>query len=188
MINTEKIEHLIKELLEALGEDPQRPELRETPKRVAKMYKEICSGLEEPPTNLIKVFKEKKIKCNLESEIIEINDIPVYSICEHHLLPFFGKANIKYIPENENIMGLSKVGRVVDYFSKKPQVQERLTAEIATFLYDNLHPISVQVTLECSHLCMMMRGSRAHGSITKTTFTCKSPKMEIQEEKEEAKN
>ncbi len=172
MIDVVKIEKLTKELLIALGEDPARQELKDTPKRVAKMYKEMCAGLEDSPKNLIKIFKEEKIKCNSGQEIIEINDIPVYSICEHHLLPFFGKVAIKYIPKNENILGISKFARVVDYFSKKPQVQERLTAEIATFLYDNLKPLGVQVTLECSHLCMIMRGAKAHGSITKTTFTC----------------
>lgn len=170
MINMEKIEKSVKELLQALGENPEREGLKETPRRVAAMYKELCSGLEKSPDNLIKVFEEERIKCS-EKEIIEINNIPVYSICEHHLLPFIGTANIKYIPKNGRIMGLSKFARVVDYFSKKPQVQERLTEEIAKFLYDNLNPFGVQVTLECQHLCMIMRGIKAHGSTTKTTFT-----------------
>lgn len=171
MIDTNKIEKVIKELLEAIGENPERPGIRETPKRVATMYKELCSGLETSPGDLIKVFEEEKINCQ-EKEIIEINDIPVYSFCEHHLLPFIGTASIRYIPKNGRIMGLSKFARIVDYFSKRPQVQERLTAEIAKFLYDNLSPFGVQVTLECSHLCMIMRGIKAHGSKTKTTFTC----------------
>ncbi len=169
MINTKKIEQLIKELLEALGENTNRTGLSDTPKRVAAMYKELCSGLEKPPENLIKIFEEKWVNCQ-EKEIIEINDIPVYSICEHHLLPFIGTASIKYIPKDGRIMGLSKFARVVDYFAKRPQVQERLTAEIAKFLYDNLNPFGVQVTLECEHLCMIMRGIKAHGSTTKTTF------------------
>lgn len=170
MIDIKKIEKLIKELLESLGENPEREGLKETPKRVARMYKELCAGLEKSPNNLIKIFEEEKIKCR-EKEIIEINNIPVYSICEHHLLPFIGTANIKYIPKNGRIMGLSKFARVVDYFSKKPQVQERLTSEIAKFLYDNLDPISVQVTLECKHLCMIVRGIKAYGATAKTTFT-----------------
>ncbi len=171
MIDTEKIEKLTKELLEALGEDPNRNGLKETPKRVSQMYKELCLGLEKSPDNLIKVFEEEKINCQ-EKEIIEINDIPVYSICEHHLLPFIGTASIKYIPQNGKIMGLSKFARVVNYFSRKPQVQERLTAEIAKFLYEMLNPTGVQVTLECEHLCMVMRGTKAYGSKTKTTFAC----------------
>lgn len=171
MIDISKIEILTKELLEALGENPKRPGLIETPKRVAQMYKELCSGLEKSPDNLVKVFEEEAVNCS-KAEIIEINDIPVYSICEHHLLPFTGTANIRYIPRDGRIMGLSKFARVVDYFSRKPQVQERLTAEIAEFLYKNLSPVSVQVTLECEHLCMVMRGIKAHGCTTKTTFTC----------------
>ena len=122
MIDVEKIEKLIEELLQAFGENPEREGIKETPRRVAAMYKELCSGLEKSPDNLIKVFEEEKIKCS-EKEIIEISNIPVYSICEHHLLPFVGTANIKYIPKSGRIMGLSKFARVVDYFSKKPQVR-----------------------------------------------------------------
>ncbi len=171
MIDASKIEKAIKELLEALGENLDRQGIKETPRRVAAMYKELCSGLENSSDNLIKVFEEEKINCR-EREIIEINDIPVYSICEHHLLPFIGTANIRYIPKNGRIMGLSKFARVVDYFSKRPQVQERLTAEITEFLYDNVKPLGVEVTLECEHLCMIMRGIKAYGSTTKTTFSC----------------
>lgn len=171
MIDEKKIEKIIMELLEALGENPNREGLKETPKRAAGMYKELCAGLEQSSDNLIKIFEEEKINYQ-ENEIIEINDIPVYSICEHHLLPFIGTANIKYIPKNGRIMGLSKFARVVDHFSRKPQVQERLTAEITEFLYKNLDPIAVQVTIECQHLCMIIRGIKAHGSKTKTTFSC----------------
>ncbi len=172
MIDTEKIKTLTYELIKALGENPNRDGLKETPLRISKMYKEICAGLENKTDDLIKLFKEEKIKKSGQSEIIEINDIPIYSLCEHHFLPFFGTANIKYVPKNGIIMGLSKFARVVDYFSKKPQTQERLTFEIAEFLYKNLDAKGVEVSLECQHMCMIMRGIKAHGSKTKTTFKC----------------
>ena len=165
MINTEKIKQLTYELLEALGEDPQREGLKDTPERVAKMYLELCSGLNEPADNFIKTFKENKN----QNDIIEIRDIPVYSLCEHHLLPFTGTAHIKYVPQDGVIMGLSKFARVVNNFSRRPQVQERLTAEIADFIFSKLSAKGVEVTLECEHLCMTMRGIKAHGSRTKTT-------------------
>lgn len=165
MINTEKIKQLTYELLEALGEDPQREGLKETPERVAKMYFELCSGLNKSADNLIKTFKENKN----ENDIIVIQDIPVYSLCEHHLLPFTGVASIKYVPQDGVIMGLSKFARIVDHFSKRLQVQERLTAEIADFIFSKLIPQGVEVTLECEHLCMTMRGIKAQGSRTKTT-------------------
>lgn len=167
MINTEKIKQLTYELLEALGENPQREGLKDTPERVAKMYLELCSGLNEPTSSLIKTFKENKN----QNDLIEIQDIPVYSLCEHHLLPFTGTASIKYIPQDSVIMGLSKFARVVDHFARKPQVQERLTAQIADFIFLNLSAKGVEVTLECEHLCMTMRGIKALGSSTKTTAT-----------------
>ncbi len=164
MIDKDKIQHLTYELLKALGENPEREGLKETPKRVANMYAEICSGLENSPENLIKFFDET----SHTSDLIEVNNIPVNSICEHHLLPFVGTASIKYIPRNGVILGLSKFARVVDYFSKKPQVQERLTYEIAEFLFSKLNAQGVKVTLECTHTCMTIRGAKANGSTTKT--------------------
>ncbi len=165
MINKEKIKQLTYELLEALGEDPQRQGLKETPERVAEMYTELCSGLNESADDLIKTFKVNEN----QSDIIEIRDIPVYSLCEHHLLPFTGTASIKYIPKDSVIMGLSKFARIVDRFSRRLQIQERLTAQIADFIFSSLGAKGVEVTLECEHLCMTMRGIKAHGSRTKTT-------------------
>lgn len=165
MINKEKIEKLTYELLLALGEDPARSGLAETPKRVAGMYCELCSGLDEDPKKFVKLFKSD----SMDDDIIEITDIPVCSLCEHHLLPFKGKAHIKYIPKNGVIMGISKFARIVQCFAKKPQVQENLTAQIADFLIENLNARAVEVTLECEHTCMTVRGVKATGAITRTT-------------------
>lgn len=165
MIDKNKIQSLTYELLKAIGENPEREGLKETPQRIAQMYEEICSGLHNSPDNLIKLFTETS---NI-SGLIEIRDIPVYSICEHHLLPFMGTANIKYIPKNGVILGISKFARIVNHFARKPQVQERLTSEIAEFLFSKLDAKGVEVTIECTHMCMVMRGAKAMGSTTKTT-------------------
>lgn len=165
MTDKNKIQSLTYELLKAIGENPEREGLKDTPRRIAEMCEEIFSGVNTNPENFVKLFKED----SQTSDIVEINDIPVYSVCEHHLLPFFGKANIKYIPKDGNIMGISKFPRIVNCFAAKPQVQERLTREIAEFLFNKLNPQGIKVTLECSHMCMIMRGIKAQGSMTKTT-------------------
>ena len=168
MIDIDKIKSLTLEFIKAIGEDPTREGLKETPERVAKMCKEIFAGLEKPPENMIKTFTEDLTTNN----IVEIPNIPVNSVCEHHLLPFVGTATVKYIPNNGKIMGLSKFVRVVDYFSRRPQVQERLTKQIAEFLFSKLSAKYVEVILECEHMCMTMRGVKTSGIATKTVYTC----------------
>ena len=157
-------QNAVREILIAVGEDPDREGLLETPKRVANMYEEIFAGLTEDPKQHIKLFNEQS-----NDEMVIVKDIPFYSMCEHHLLPFFGKAHIGYIPSDNKIIGLSKLARIVDNFAKKPQVQERLTSDIADFLNDNLQPKGVAVIMEAEHMCMTMRGARAAGSKTQTS-------------------
>lgn len=163
-MNKERIQNAVREILIAVGEDPDREGLLETPKRVANMYEEIFAGLTEDPKQHIKLFNEQS-----NDEMVIVKDIPFYSMCEHHLLPFFGKAHIGYIPSDNKIIGLSKLARIVDNFAKKPQVQERLTSDIADFLNDNLQPKGVAVIMEAEHMCMTMRGARAAGSKTQTS-------------------
>ena len=163
-MDKERIQNAVREILIAVGEDPDREGLLETPKRVANMYEEIFAGLTEDPRQHIKLFNEQS-----NDEMVIVKDIPFYSMCEHHLLPFFGKAHIGYIPSDNKIIGLSKLARIVDNFAKKPQVQERLTSDIADFLNDNLQPKGVAVIMEAEHMCMTMRGARAAGSKTQTS-------------------
>lgn len=163
-MDKERIQNAVREILIAVGEDPDREGLLETPKRVANMYEEIFAGLTEDPKQHIKLFNEQS-----NDEMVIVKDIPFYSMCEHHLLPFFGKAHIGYIPSDNKIIGLSKLARIVDNFAKKPQVQERLTSDIADFLNDNLQPKGVAVIMEAEHICMTMRGARAAGSKTQTS-------------------
>lgn len=163
-MDKERIQNAVREILIAVGENPDREGLLETPKRVANMYEEIFAGLTEDPKQHIKLFNEQS-----NDEKVIVKDIPFYSMCEHHLLPFFGKAHIGYIPSDNKIIGLSKLARIVDNFAKKPQVQERLTSDIADFLNDNLQPKGVAVIMEAEHMCMTMRGARAAGSKTQTS-------------------
>ena len=163
-MDKERIQNAVREILIAVGEDPDSEGLLETPKRVANMYEEIFAGLTEDPKQHIKLFNEQS-----NDEMVIVKDIPFYSMCEHHLLPFFGKAHIGYIPSDNKIIGLSKLARIVDNFAKKPQVQERLTSDIADFLNDNLQPKGVAVIMEAEHMCMTMRGARAAGSKTQTS-------------------
>ena len=163
-MDKEKIENAVTEILIAVGEDPNREGLLETPKRVANMYEEIFAGLTEDPKQHIKLFDEQS-----NDEMVIVKDIPFYSMCEHHLLPFFGKAHIAYIPSDNKIIGLSKLARIVDNFAKKPQVQERLTSDVADFLNENLQPKGVAVIMEAEHMCMTMRGARAAGAKTQTS-------------------
>jgi GTP cyclohydrolase I len=154
-----RIEKAVREILIAIGEDPDREGLVETPKRVANMYEEIFAGLDSDPHRLLKVFDEGD-----NDEMVVVRDIPMYSMCEHHLLPFIGKAHIAYIPADGKVIGLSKLARIVSDFAKRPQLQERLTSQIADFLEENLSPKGVAVVVEAEHLCMTMRGARAAGS------------------------
>jgi GTP cyclohydrolase IA len=164
-MDKKRLEAAVRELLCAVGEDPEREGLLETPKRVANMYEEIFAGLEDDPKQYLKMFNEPQ----QHEELVIVRDIPLYSVCEHHLLPFVGKAHIAYIPKGGKIIGLSKFARIVECFAKRPQVQERLTAQIADFLYENLEPYGVAVVIEAEHLCMTMRGARAAGAKTQTS-------------------
>lgn len=159
-----RIERAVREILEAVGEDPNREGLLETPARVGRMYQEIFAGLHQNPMDVMKVFNEPD-----HDGMILISDIPFYSMCEHHLLPFIGKAHVVYIPSGGRILGLSKIARLVDIISKKPQVQERLTSQVADMMVKALQPQGVAVIVEAEHLCMTMRGIRKPGSITITS-------------------
>jgi GTP cyclohydrolase I len=164
-VDTDRIERAVREILEAIGEDPGRDGLLETPARVARMYAEICSGLRESPDHHLQVTFEAG-----HDEMVMVRDIPMYSICEHHLIPFIGKAHVAYIPGDEGrITGLSKIARLVDAYAKRPQVQERLTTQVADELERTLEPKGVLVVIEAEHLCMSMRGVRKPGSSTVTS-------------------
>ncbi len=164
MIDKKRIENLIYDLLEAIGEDPSREGIKETPKRVAKMYTEIFSGMESDPNDHIKMFEE----VNQGDKIIFVKDIPFYSICEHHLLPFFGVIHIAYIPKDNKIIGLSKLARIVNCYARRLQVQERLTNQISDFIFSKVGAASVAVFAEAEHMCMTIRGIKAFGAKTKT--------------------
>ncbi len=163
-MDKEKIERAVRDILEAIGEDPDREGLKETPKRVANMYEEILGGINQSAEEHLKIFNEPG-----NDEMVIVRDIPLYSMCEHHLLPFVGKAHIAYIPNEGRIIGLSKLARIVNVYAKRLQVQERLTAEVADFLYIKLGAKSVAVIIEAEHLCMTMRGARAAGAKTETS-------------------
>jgi len=140
-----RIEAAVRELLLAIGEDPDRPGLVETPRRVADMYEEVFSGLTEDPKEHLKLFCEQPCE-----DMVTVRDIPLHSMCEHHLLPFVGVAHIAYIPKNGRVIGLSKLARIVNVFARRPQLQERLTAQIADFLDEQLSPLGVAVIIEAA--------------------------------------
>lgn len=165
MVDKEKIETAIQMLLEGIGEDPKREGLVDTPKRIAKMYKEIFKGMDDDAS--IHLAKQFTVDNN---EMIIERDITFFSTCEHHLLPFFGKAYVAYIP-NGKVVGLSKLARTVETYSRRAQIQERLTAQIADALMENLDPKGVMVMIEAEHMCMSMRGVKKPGSQTVTTVT-----------------
>ena len=164
MIDKQRVTAAVRELLYAIGEDPDREGLIETPDRVARMYEEIFSGLDDDTKRHIKIFTDVS-----NDEMVIVKDIPLYSICEHHLLPFVGVAHIAYIPKNGRILGLSKLARIVDSFARRPQIQERLTASVADFIMKELKPHGVAVIINAEHLCMTMRGVRAAGARTQTS-------------------
>jgi len=160
-----RIEAAVHEILEAIGEDVDRDGLRETPARVARMYAEVCSGIhEDPDVHLVRTFDVE------HDEMVMVRDIPLYSICEHHLLPFIGRAHVAYIPQKGGMVtGLSKIVRLVDGYSKRPQVQERLTSQVASAIQRTLDPQGTLVVIEAEHLCMSMRGVAKPGSVTVTS-------------------
>ncbi len=164
MIDNDRIKAAVREILEAIGEDPDREGLKDTPDRVARMCEEIFAGLDQDPRDVIKIFSEDE-----HEEIVMVKDIPLYSVCEHHLLPFIGVTHVVYIPNKGKIVGLSKLARVVDAVAKRPQLQERLTSEIADIIMETVQPLGVAVVVEAEHLCMTMRGVRKPGSKTVTS-------------------
>jgi GTP cyclohydrolase I len=157
-VDAERIERAVREILLAVGEDPDREGLKATPRRVANMYAELLEGMQhEPSEHLRSIFHEKY------DEVVLLRDIPFFSICEHHMMPFIGTANVAYLPDGK-VLGVSKIARIVDCFAKRLQVQERLTAQVADFLMDNLKPKGVAVVIEASHSCMTIRGIRKPNS------------------------
>lgn len=162
-VDTAKIEKAVQMILEAIGEDPTREGLLDTPARVARMYKEVFEGLHMDPRSVLSARFHVD-----HDEMVFVKDIPFYSMCEHHLIPFFGKAHIAYIPQNGVVTGLSKLARLVEVFAKRPQVQERMTNQIADVLEEELHTQGVMVVVEAEHLCMNMRGVKKPGSQTVT--------------------
>jgi GTP cyclohydrolase I len=162
-VDTGRIEKAVAEILLAIGEDVDREGLRDTPARVAKMYAELLSGMrEDPQVHLRSVFTEKY------DEIVLLRDIPFYSVCEHHLLPFIGSAHVAYLPTGR-VLGVSKLARIVDCFAKRLQCQERLTGQIADLIMTRLEPLGVAVVLEASHSCMTIRGIMKPGSTMVTS-------------------
>lgn len=164
-MDNQKIEQGVRMILEGIGEDLAREGLKRTPYRVAKMYEEIFTGMHEDPSRHFEVtFNEH------HEDMVLVKDIPFYSMCEHHLMPFFGKAHLAYVPSKSgHICGLSKLARVVDTYAKRPQVQERLTNQVAETIMEQLKPQGLIVVLEAEHMCMSMRGIKKSGTITKTS-------------------
>ena len=160
MFDEARIRKAIKEIIEAIGDDPKREGLAETPERVAEMYTELFAGIKKDPREELRVGFELGYR-----EMVVLRDIPFYSMCEHHLLPFYGVAHIGYIPNEEGrIIGISKLARVVEIISKRPQLQERMTTEIADAIMDAIKPEGVAVVIQAEHLCMIMRGIKKPGS------------------------
>ncbi|MBP2026374.1 GTP cyclohydrolase I [Acetoanaerobium pronyense] len=164
-MDTLKIENAVRDILEAIGEDPNREGLLDTPKRIAKMYEEIFSGLHENPKDHLQIFFQEE---NHE-EMVIVKDISFHSVCEHHLVPFFGKAHVAYIPKGGKLTGLSKLARVVETAARRPQLQERIAKTVAESIMEVLKPHGVLVVLEGEHMCMTMRGIKKPGSKTITS-------------------
>ncbi len=163
-IDKSKIEAAVAMILEAIGENPNREGVKDTPRRVASMYEEIFYGMEIDPRELLQVsFTE------YHDELVLVKDIPLYSMCEHHFLPFYGKAHVAYIPKGGKVVGISKIARVTEVYARRPQLQERLTSQIADCIYDTLKPYGVAVIIEAEHMCMTMRGINKPGSHTITS-------------------
>lgn len=164
-MDNKRIEDAFREILIAIGEDPDREGLKETPSRVARMYEEVFSGLNTDPRRHMQVtFAEEQ-----HDELVLVKDIPFYSMCEHHFVPFMGKAHVGYIPQDGSVVGLSKLARVVEEVAKRPQLQERITSEVANIIMEEIKPRGVIVVIEAEHLCMSMRGVKKPGSKTVTS-------------------
>ena len=181
-MDKKKIRKGVKLILEGIGEDPDRPGIKNTPKRIANLYEDIFSGLNTPTEEIL-----KPIEGETHDEMVLLKDIPFYSICEHHLLPFIGKAHVAYVPSKGKIVGLSKLARAAEIFAKRPQVQERLTAQLADMIMDKLKPKGAMVIVDAEHLCMSMRGVKKPGTKTVTSAvrgifrTKESTRMELLE-------
>lgn len=164
-MDNKRIEAAVREMLAAIGEDPDREGLKGTPDRIARMYEEIFGGLsEDPGKHLEVIFQEDE-----HEELVLVRDISFYSMCEHHLVPFFGKAHVAYIPRGGRLTGLSKLARVVETIAKRPQLQERITSLVADTIMEKLNPYGVIVVVEAEHMCMTMRGVKKPGSKTVTS-------------------
>jgi len=163
-MDKEKIKKAVTMILEAIGEDTNREGLKQTPERVADMYEEIFAGINQKPEEFIKIFQEDE-----HEELIILKDIPFYSVCEHHLMPFLGKAHIGYIPKKNRLLGLSKLARMVEMYAKRLQLQERLTSQVADTIMKSVDPLGVIVIVEAQHLCTTMRGVKKPGSVMVTS-------------------
>lgn len=163
-MNLKKIEASITDILIAMGEDPQREGLKETPARIAKMYEDIFYGIGKKPEDYLDVFTEEK-----HEELVLVKDIPFHSICEHHFLPFYGKAHVAYIPKDGRITGFSKLVQVIDIIAARPQLQERIVKEVADTIMKVLQPHGAAIVIEAEQMCMSMRGIKKPGSITVTS-------------------
>ena len=163
-MDLKKIEKGVRLILEGIGEDPERPGLKETPERVARMYGEIFAGLETPTEEIL-----KHIEGESHDEMVMLKDIPFFSVCEHHMIPFIGKAHVAYIPSGGRIVGLSELAKAVEILAKRPQVQERLTAQLADLIVDRLKPKGAMVIIDAEHLCISMRGIKKPGTRTITS-------------------
>jgi GTP cyclohydrolase IA len=161
--DTAKLRKAVRQIIEAVGEDPEREGLLETPRRVADMYAEVFSGLRQDPADVLRVGFEVG-----HQEMVLVKDIPFYSMCEHHFLPFHGIAHVGYIP-NGRVVGLSKLARALEILARRPQLQERLTSQLADVIMSTLEPAGVAVVIKANHLCMTMRGIRKPGSLTVTS-------------------
>ncbi|MCK8828378.1 GTP cyclohydrolase I FolE [Natroniella acetigena] len=164
-MDTKKIEDAVRDILEAIGEDPEREGLRNTPERVAKMYGEIFSGVKKDPKEMLELHFEDE---NYE-ELVLLKDISFYSICEHHLIPFFGKAHVAYIPKDGRVTGLSRLVKVIETIAQRPQLQERMTKTVADNIMEVLEPYGVVLVIEAEHMCMTMRGVKKPGTKTITS-------------------
>ena len=164
MVDLEKVERATRMLLEGLGEDPERPGLAETPRRVARMWEELVAGMDQSAEEIMKAITVEDY-----DELILLRDIPLVSVCEHHLVPFIGRAHVAYLPTPGRVTGLSKLARIVELEARKLQVQERLTAAIADDIMKTLRPRGVMVVIEAEHLCMTIRGARKPGAVTVTS-------------------
>ena len=163
-MDRKKIEKGVRLILEGIGEDPERPGIKETPGRIAKLYEEIFLGLKTPTDEIL-----TPIEGESHDEMVLLKDIPFYSVCEHHLLPFIGKAHVAYIPSKGKIVGLSSLANAVEIFAKRPQVQERLTTQLADLIMKKLKPRGAMVIIDAEHLCLSMRGIKKPGARTITS-------------------